>query len=118
MFEELKEINHRPEPFEYYTADDLWTDEHTSKQMLAYHLNEEVDISSRKGEFINRSVNWIIKKFDLNENKRVADFGCGQVSIAIDWRSVEQKLPELISPTGQYPMPRMLRTEKNYPFNT
>lgn len=77
MFEELKEINHRPEPFEYYTADDLWTDEHTSKQMLAYHLNEEVDISSRKGEFINRSVDWIIKKFDLNENKRVADFGCG-----------------------------------------
>jgi hypothetical protein len=31
MFEELEKINIRPEPFEFYTASDLWTDEHTSK---------------------------------------------------------------------------------------
>jgi len=29
MFEELKEINARPKPFEFYTADELWTNEHT-----------------------------------------------------------------------------------------
>ena len=34
MFKELKEINSRPTPFQFYTADDLWTDEYTSKQML------------------------------------------------------------------------------------
>ncbi len=42
MFNKLKEINSRPEPFQYYTADELWTNEHTSKQMLEYHLNESV----------------------------------------------------------------------------
>ena len=45
MFEELEKINTRPEPFEFYTASDLWTDDHTSKQMLSYHLNDEIDRS-------------------------------------------------------------------------
>ena len=53
MFAKLEEINSRPKPFEVYTAADLWTDEHTSKQMLAYHLNPDIDVSSRKKEFIN-----------------------------------------------------------------
>jgi len=53
MFTQLEEINSRPEPFEFYTAADLWTEEHTSEQMLAYHLNTEVDVSSRRGEFID-----------------------------------------------------------------
>jgi len=39
MFKELKTINNRPKPFEFYTAEALWTDEHTSEQMLQYHLN-------------------------------------------------------------------------------
>ena len=44
MFRELEKINQRPEPFEFYTAADLWTDEHTSKQMLACHLNTDIDV--------------------------------------------------------------------------
>ena len=56
MFEELEKINEWPDPFQFYTASDLWTDEHTSKQMLTFHLNETIDVSSRKAEFINRSV--------------------------------------------------------------
>ena len=47
MFSQIEKINTRPEPFEFYTAADLWTDEHTSKQILAYHLNTDIDISSR-----------------------------------------------------------------------
>jgi len=31
MFEELEKINARPEPFEFNTASDLWTDEYTSR---------------------------------------------------------------------------------------
>jgi len=58
MFEELEKINERPEPFQFYTASDLWTDEHTSKQMLSFHLNEAIDVSSRNAEFINRSAEW------------------------------------------------------------
>lgn len=77
MFHPLEEINARPKPFEFYTASELWTDEYTSKQMLSFHLNGEVDVSSRKFSFIERSVNWIISEFNIHEGKSVADFGCG-----------------------------------------
>lgn len=77
MFEELKEINSRPAPFGFYTADELWTDEHTSKQMLAYHLDESIDLSSRNRKFIDCSVEWIISHFEVDENTEIADFGCG-----------------------------------------
>jgi 2-polyprenyl-3-methyl-5-hydroxy-6-metoxy-1,4-benzoquinol methylase len=77
MFEELEKINTRPEPFEFYTASDLWTDEHTSKQMLSFHLNEEIDVSSRKAAFIDRSVEWIASHFNIGAGTKIADFGCG-----------------------------------------
>ncbi len=77
MFKELKEINSRPTPFQFYTADELWTDEHTSKQMLEYHLNESIDASSRNKSFIERSVEWIVSHFEVDKNTEIADFGCG-----------------------------------------
>ena len=77
MFKELEEINTRPEPFQYYTAEALWTDEHTSKQMLKYHLNDAVDLSSRNSQFIQRSVEWIASHFNIHSQTSIADFGCG-----------------------------------------
>ena len=77
MFEELKEINSRPAPFQFYTADELWANEYTSKQMLDYHLNESIDVSSRNVNFIERSVEWIVSHFGVNEHTEIADFGCG-----------------------------------------
>ena len=77
MFAKLNGINTRPEPFEFYTASDLWTEEHTSAQMLGYHLNAEVDLSSRNTGFIERSVDWIISEFVTAPGTRIADFGCG-----------------------------------------
>ena len=77
MFKELKEINSRPAPFEFYTADELWTNEHTAEQMLQYHLNKSIDVSSRRAEFIARSVEWIVSRFGLDNKTTVADFGCG-----------------------------------------
>ena len=77
MFEELERINERPEPFQFYTANDLWTDEHTSKQMLSFHLNKAIDVSSRNAEFINRSVEWIASEFNIGRDSFIADFGCG-----------------------------------------
>lgn len=76
MFDELEKINTRPGPFEFYTAYDLWTDEHTSKQMLSFHLNRDVDASSRKAVFIEGSVDWIASYFNIG-GKKIADFGCG-----------------------------------------
>ncbi len=77
MFDQLEQINSRPKAFEFYTASELWTDEYTAKQMLSFHLNGEVDISSRRFSFIDKSVNWIISQFDIRAGKSVADFGCG-----------------------------------------
>jgi 2-polyprenyl-3-methyl-5-hydroxy-6-metoxy-1,4-benzoquinol methylase len=77
MFKELKEINSRPAPFEFYTADELWANEHTAQQMLQYHLNEAIDVSSRNIQFIDRSVEWIVSRFGINDIFEVADFGCG-----------------------------------------
>ena len=77
MFEKLEIINKRPEPFEFYTAFDLWTDEYTSKQMLSFHLNKDIDISSRNSTFIDRSVEWITSRFSVGTRTKIADFGCG-----------------------------------------
>ena len=73
MLTKLEEINMRPEPFEYYTASDLWTEQHTSEQMLAYHLNTNIELSSRSGEFMDRSVQWMSSQFDLGPGTKVAD---------------------------------------------
>ena len=77
MFKLLEEINTRPKPFEFYTAEELWADEHTSKMMLTFHLDEAVDVSSRKSEFINRSVEWVARRFNVDTGTSIADFGCG-----------------------------------------
>jgi cyclopropane fatty-acyl-phospholipid synthase-like methyltransferase len=77
MFKALEKINTRPKPFEFYTASDLWTGEHTSKQMLAFHLNAELDVSSRNAAFIDRSVEWIVSRFNVGSGTKIADFGCG-----------------------------------------
>jgi SAM-dependent methyltransferase len=77
MFEELERINDRPKPFEFYTASDLWTDEHTSAQMLSFHLDEAIDVSSRNTKFIDRSVEWIASRFNIGKDTKIVDFGCG-----------------------------------------
>lgn len=77
LFNELEKINVRPEPFEFYTADELWTDDHTSKQMLDYHLNDSIDLSSRNIKFIERSVDWIFSNFNVGSETSICDFGCG-----------------------------------------
>ncbi|MBU0683270.1 MAG: class I SAM-dependent methyltransferase [Candidatus Omnitrophica bacterium] len=77
MDNNLEKIKSRPALYEFYTAKELWNDEHTSKQMLSYHLNGDVDISSRRFEFIDKSVDWIASTFNVSGNTKIADFGCG-----------------------------------------
>lgn len=73
----LEATNAKPAAFSKYTAKELWTDEHTSAQMLEFHLNENVDISSRRAKFIDKSVRWMTERFSLTEGSRIVDFGCG-----------------------------------------
>jgi len=77
LFNELADINKKPKPFEFYTTEDLWTNEHTSKKMLELHLNESVDAASRNSNTINQSVSWIFNHFKLNPTSSIIDFGCG-----------------------------------------
>ena len=49
----------------------------TSAQMLAFHLNGAIDVSSRKAEFIGGSVEWIASEFNIGKDTKIADFGCG-----------------------------------------
>jgi SAM-dependent methyltransferase len=77
VFDKLEAINSRPTPFQFYTVDELWTDEHTSMKMLEYHLDQSVDLSSRNKDFVARSVKWIVSHFGIDANTSIADFGCG-----------------------------------------
>jgi len=77
MYTQLKKINHKPEPFEFYTAESLWADSYTSEQMLSYHLNEDVDLASRNKVFIEKSINWIISNLSIGKQTKICDFGCG-----------------------------------------
>jgi SAM-dependent methyltransferase len=77
LFSTLESIAEKPRAFSVYTARELWTDEHTSGQMLAYHLDGELDVSSRRTGFIDESVRWMKERFGLTEGSRVIDFGCG-----------------------------------------
>jgi cyclopropane fatty-acyl-phospholipid synthase-like methyltransferase len=45
--------------------------------MLAFHLDKNIDVSSRRLDFIDRSVEWIAAHFNLGANTRIIDFGCG-----------------------------------------
>ena len=65
LFSVLESASEKPRPFSVYTARELWTDEHTSAQMLAYHLNGEIDVSSRRTSLIDNSVRLITENFEL-----------------------------------------------------
>ncbi|MCV6595793.1 MAG: class I SAM-dependent methyltransferase [Mangrovicoccus sp.] len=77
MFEDLEKIHTKPGVFEVYTAQSLWAEAHRAQQMLQFHLDGQIDVSSRNHVFLDRSSAWITKQFDLGPGKTVCDFGCG-----------------------------------------
>ena len=76
MYELLKDICQRPEPFSRYTAKELWTRPYLARQMLNFHLDQETELASRRFETIDQIVNWIDSQLGL-AGKRVCDLGCG-----------------------------------------
>ncbi len=65
----------RPAPFSVYTTPEMWDDPHISAEMLKAHLDPDVEAASRRQEFIDRSVEWIVSS--LEPAARVLDLGCG-----------------------------------------
>jgi SAM-dependent methyltransferase len=77
MYSTFVEHTRRPPLFSVYTGEELWTDPHLARQMLAFHLDPDQDLASRNHAFIRRSVAWLNERFDLGRGKRVLDLGCG-----------------------------------------
>jgi SAM-dependent methyltransferase len=55
----------------------FWDDPHISKQMLAAHLDPDIDAASRCPETIDRTVAWLIDMLPLKAGDSVVDLGCG-----------------------------------------
>jgi SAM-dependent methyltransferase len=77
LFRELQRINERPEVFSCLTTQALWTDPHISEQMLRFHLDGTIDLSSRRTESIETATQWMKTTFGLDHGARVLDLGCG-----------------------------------------
>ena len=76
MYDFIHDIAVRPAPFSRYTAKELWTRPHLSRQMLEFHLNQDTDLASRRFEVIDDVVDWIDSQLEL-QGKRLCDLGCG-----------------------------------------
>jgi SAM-dependent methyltransferase len=72
----LCQLQEKPMPFE--PGEPLfWTDPHIASQMLAFHLNPNVDAASRRPETIARATNWIATALGLQSGAPILDLGCG-----------------------------------------
>jgi SAM-dependent methyltransferase len=77
LFDALERINERPALYSHTTTDALWTSPDISDMLLRFHLDGEVDVASRRTDFIEASVDWMVSAFELGPGKRVVDLGCG-----------------------------------------
>lgn len=76
LYDDMAAFSTPPAPFSRYTTDLLWTDPHIAQQMLAFHLNPDVDAASRRPAAIDALVEWVDARFGL-AGRRVLDLGCG-----------------------------------------
>lgn len=73
---QLIELQQKPAPF---TPGEplFWDDPHISSQMLAVHLDSNIEAASRKTETIDRSVQWLTETLGLKTSASLLDLGCG-----------------------------------------
>ncbi|WP_353625655.1 class I SAM-dependent methyltransferase [Bacillus sp. JCM 19041] len=72
----LTEIERKPKPFEQ--GEPLfWNDPHISKQMLANHLNPEVDGATRNATEVENVTNWLQETLQVKQGSKILDIGCG-----------------------------------------
>lgn len=54
----------------------MWTAPYISKQLLKIHLNEEIDLGSRKKSTIQQTVDWMLQQ-TYKHSLNILDLGCG-----------------------------------------
>ena len=76
LIPQLIPLQQKPAPF---TPGEplFWNDPHISSQMLAVHLDPNIEAASRKAETIDRSVRWLIETLGLQPGASLLDLGCG-----------------------------------------
>lgn len=77
LYAALERINERPTLYSRYTTDTLWTSPDISEMMLRFHLDGQIDVASRRSDFIERSLAWLRETFAIGPGRRVIDLGCG-----------------------------------------
>lgn len=55
----------------------MWDDQYISKQLLAVHLNPDIDLASRKRTTITTTVEWILDMSPKHGKLDILDLGCG-----------------------------------------
>lgn len=89
----------------------FWADPHISQQMLATHLDPDLDAASRKPETIETTVAWIEDILGLTAGDTVLDLGCGPGLYAA--RLAERRLDV----TGVEISPRSIAYAERYAQN-
>ena len=77
LFAALERINDRPVLYSRDTVQALWTSADISEMLLRFHLDGEVDVASRRTDFIDASAAWMVATFQLGPGRRVLDLVCG-----------------------------------------
>jgi len=72
----LQALTQPPPLFEEGTVE-FWTDPYIAQQMLATHLDPNIEAASRRPEIIEKTVNWIVGRLGLRAGDTLLDLGCG-----------------------------------------
>lgn len=72
---ELIKTTQKPEIYTAGTAS-MWEDEYISTQLLEVHLNQNIDLASRKEITISSTIDWILNKVQ-GDKLNILDLGCG-----------------------------------------
>lgn len=76
LLAQLADLQRPPAPFTPGEAL-FWDHPHISAQMLAAHLDPDIDAASRRPEVIDQAVDWIVAELGLQPGQSVLDLGCG-----------------------------------------
>jgi len=76
MLGELARFFYKPELYAP-SSGPFWNDPHISEIMLDVHLDPDSDSSTRKHEFVDRSVKWITEIAPPSQYQSLLDLGCG-----------------------------------------
>lgn len=75
-FKELMALSQKPALFTPGTAV-LWTDPHIAPQLLATHLEADIDLASYKHATITKIADFIMEHLELKQGMSLLDAGCG-----------------------------------------